>query len=122
MTDTTFTPAWRLAEAVRNGELSPVALVQRCLDRIDAVNPSLNAFVAVRREEALEDAAAVQRRIVAGKRLGPLAGRRGGVKALQDVAGPPATDGSAPVKDQPPAAADAVQVARPRPAVALVTR
>ena len=74
MSVTAFRAAWQLADAVRNGELPPVALVQSCLDRIDALNPTLNAFVALRREEALEDAAALQRVIVAGRRIGPLAG------------------------------------------------
>jgi aspartyl-tRNA(Asn)/glutamyl-tRNA(Gln) amidotransferase subunit A len=119
MTDTAFRAAWQLADAVRNGELSPVALVQSCLDRIDALNPSLNAFVALRREEALEEAAALQKLIVAGKRLGPLAGLPVGVKDLEDVAGLPTTYGSLPFKDYRPAK-DSVQVARLRAAGAIV--
>jgi aspartyl-tRNA(Asn)/glutamyl-tRNA(Gln) amidotransferase subunit A len=119
MTDTAFTPAWRLAEAIRNGELSPVALVQSCLDRIDALNPSVNAFVAVRREDALEDAAALQRRIVAGKRIGPLAGLPVGVKDLEDVAGLPTTYGSVPFEDYRPTC-DSAQVARLKAAGAII--
>ena len=99
MNDPAFSPAWQLAAAVRNGELSPVALVQSCLDRIDALNPSLNAFVALRREEALEKAGALQKLIVASKRFGPLAGLPVGVKDLEDVAGLPITYGSLPSKD-----------------------
>ena len=90
MNDPAFSPAWQLADAVRNGELSPVALVQSCLDRIDALNPSLNAFVALRREGALAEAGALQKEIVAGKRLGPLAGLPVGVKDLEDFSGHPA--------------------------------
>ncbi len=119
MTDTAFTPAWCLAHAVRHGELSPVALVQSCLDRIDALNPSLNAFVAVRRDEALAEAAALQRRIVAGKKLGPLAGLPVGVKDLEDVAGMATTYGSLPFKDYRPVA-DSVQVARLKAADAII--
>jgi Asp-tRNA(Asn)/Glu-tRNA(Gln) amidotransferase A subunit family amidase len=74
MREVAFRAAWQLADAVRNGEFSPVALVRGCLDRIDALNPTRNALVALRREEALEEAAALQRLIVAGKRIGPLAG------------------------------------------------
>jgi len=99
MNDPAFSPARQLADAVRNGELSPVALVQSCLDRIDAVNPSLNAFVALRREGALAEAGALQKEIVAGKRLGPLAGLPVGVKDLGDVAGLPTAYGSLPSKD-----------------------
>lgn len=119
MSDATFTPAWQLAEAIRNGGLSPVALVQSCLDRIDALNPSVNAFVAIRREDALEEAAALQRRIVAGKRLGPLAGLPVGVKDLEDVAGLPTTYGSVPFKDYRPTR-DSVQVARLKAAGAII--
>ena len=90
MNDPAFSPAWQLADAVRNGELSPVALVQSCLDRIDALNPSLNAFVALRREGALAEAGALQKEIVAGKRLGPLAGLPVGGKDLEDFSGHPA--------------------------------
>jgi aspartyl-tRNA(Asn)/glutamyl-tRNA(Gln) amidotransferase subunit A len=114
-----FTPAWQLADAVRNGELSPVALVQSCLDRIDALNPSLNAFVALRRHEALEEASALQKLIVAGKRLGPLAGLPVGVKDLEDVAGLPTTYGSVPFKAYRPAK-DSVQVARLKAAGAII--
>lgn len=119
MKDLAFRPAWQLADAVRNGELSPVALVQSCLDRIDALNPSLNAFVAMRRDEALEEAATLQKLIVAGKRLGPLAGLPVGVKDLEDVAGLPTTYGSRPFKDYRPGR-DSVQVARLRAAGAIV--
>ena len=114
-----YAAAWELAAAIRNGELSPVALVQSCLDRIDALNPSLNAFVALRREEALEEAAALQKLIVAGKRLGPLAGLPVGVKDLEDVAGLPTTYGSVPFKDYRPAK-DSVQVVRLKAAGAII--
>ncbi len=119
MTDTAFRSAWELAYAIRHGEISPVGLVQSCLDRIDAVNPSLNAFVALRREEALAEAVALQKQIVVGKRLGPLAGVPVGVKDLEDVAGLPTTYGSLPFRDYRPAA-DSVQVARLKAAGAII--
>ncbi|MEO6025892.1 MAG: amidase, partial [Candidatus Binatia bacterium] len=119
MTDTAFRAAWQLADAIRNGELSPVSLVQSCLNRIDAVNPSLNAFVALRRDEALAEAAALQKLIVAGKRIGPLAGLPVGVKDLEDVAGLPTTYGSLPFRDYRPTE-DSVQVARLKAAGAII--
>ena len=119
MTDTAFRAAWQLADAIRNGELSPVSLVQSCLDRIDALNPSLNAFVALRRDEALAEAAALQKLIVAGKRIGPLAGLPVGVKDLEDVAGLPTTYGSLPFRDYRPTV-DSVQVARLKAAGAII--
>ncbi len=119
MNDLAFRPAWQLAEDVRHGRLSPTALVQSCLSRIDALNPTLNAFVALRRDDALEEAAALQRAIVAGKRLGPLAGLPVGVKDLEDVAGLPTTYGSVPFKDYRPVK-DSVQVARLKAAGAII--
>jgi aspartyl-tRNA(Asn)/glutamyl-tRNA(Gln) amidotransferase subunit A len=119
MSDKAFSPAWELAAAIRNGELSPVSLVQSCLDRIDALNPRLNAFVALRREEALEEAVALQKQIVAGKRLGPLAGLPVGVKDLEDVAGLATTYGSVPFRNYRPTK-DSVQVSRLRAAGAII--
>jgi amidase len=59
MSDLLFRPASELAGLVRDGELSARELVQASLDRIDAVNPELNAFVDVFDEEALAAADAI---------------------------------------------------------------
>lgn len=80
-----FRPATELAGMVRSGEVSSRELVQASLDRIEAVNPEINAFVDVFAEEALAAADAVKpgddrpfagvptavknNRAVAGKRL-----------------------------------------------------
>jgi amidase len=47
-----------LAEGLRRGDLSSEAVTRAYLDRIDAVNPRLNAVVQVRREPALREARA----------------------------------------------------------------
>jgi amidase len=57
--DLLFRPASELAGLVRDGELSARELVQASLDRIDAVNPELNAFVDVFDEDALAAADAI---------------------------------------------------------------
>ena len=54
-----FRPVTALADAVRSGELSSRELVQTSLDRIEALNPQLNAFVDVFAEEALAEAEAI---------------------------------------------------------------
>jgi amidase len=85
MSDLLFRSATELAELVRAGELSSRELVQASLDRIDALDPELNAFVDVFHEEALAAADAVRpgderpfagvpiaiknNRAIAGKRL-----------------------------------------------------
>ncbi|MDQ3631393.1 MAG: amidase [Actinomycetota bacterium] len=55
-----FRPVTALAAEVRSGELSARELVQASLDRIEALNPQLNAFVDVWAEEALAEAAAIE--------------------------------------------------------------
>jgi amidase len=53
MSDLLFRPASELAGLVRSGELSARELVQASLDRIEALDPELNAFVDVFAEDAL---------------------------------------------------------------------
>jgi amidase len=58
--DLMFRPVGELAGLVRSGSLSARELVQASLDRIEALNPQLNAFVDVFAEEALAEAAEVR--------------------------------------------------------------
>ena len=62
-----------LAAALRAGTLSSVELTTLFLDRIDALNPTLNAFITVDRDGALTAARAADARIAAGT-AGPLTG------------------------------------------------
>ena len=82
-----------LTPLIRAGALSPVDLVRNCFARIDA-RPELNAFIAVFRERALEEARDAEREIKAGRYLGSLHGIPISVKDLVDVAGSPTTAGS----------------------------
>jgi amidase len=58
-TDLLFRPALELAALVRAGKLSARELVEASLERIDALNPELNAFVDVFHDEALAAAVAL---------------------------------------------------------------
>jgi Asp-tRNA(Asn)/Glu-tRNA(Gln) amidotransferase A subunit family amidase len=58
--DLLFRPAGELAGLVRSGEVSARELVQTSLDRIEELNPRLNAFVDVFADEALAAADAVE--------------------------------------------------------------
>ena len=58
--DLLFRPALELAALVRAGELSAHELVAASLERIDALNPELNAFVDVFHDEALAAARAIR--------------------------------------------------------------
>jgi aspartyl-tRNA(Asn)/glutamyl-tRNA(Gln) amidotransferase subunit A len=57
-TEINFSDATRLADLIRTREVSPVEVVQAYLDRIEAVNPKINAIVTLRADEALADAKA----------------------------------------------------------------
>ena len=56
--DLCFTPATDLLRLFRARKASPLEVMQAVLARIDAVNPRLNAYVTLVREEALRAARA----------------------------------------------------------------
>ncbi|MEO1008929.1 MAG: Asp-tRNA(Asn)/Glu-tRNA(Gln) amidotransferase subunit GatA [Planctomycetota bacterium] len=66
--------ALETARAIAAGERSAAAEIRAALDRIDAVQPELNAFVDVFADRALERARAVDAAIASGRPVGPLAG------------------------------------------------
>ena len=78
--------ATKLAELIRIREISPVEVVQAHLDRIEAVNPKINAVVTVA-EGALPAARAAEDAIISGKEVGPLHGVPFSVKDSIDTAG-----------------------------------
>ena len=109
-----------IARQVRRGEVSARETTGHALDRIAALNPSLNAFVAVDGERALEQAAAVDQIVATGGDPGPLAGVPIGVKDNEDAAGYRTTHGSALLAGAPLAVHDSAQVARLRAAGCVV--
>jgi aspartyl-tRNA(Asn)/glutamyl-tRNA(Gln) amidotransferase subunit A len=66
--------ATRLLAMLAAGEVTSVALTQECLDQIHRHDGRVKAFLKVRDERALEQAAAIDARRKAGKPLGRLAG------------------------------------------------
>ena len=74
--------------------MSARELVNAALDRIERVNPQVNAVVHVSRDLAQSQAAEVDRLIASGERLGPLAGVPMTVKDMYEVAGMPSTSGT----------------------------
>lgn len=109
-----------MAGRVRSGEVSPVEMVEATLASIDRLNGDLNAFVSLRAEEALEEAAAMADEIAAGRDPGPLAGLPVGIKDMSDVAGMVTTFGSRLHESDPPAETDCPEVAALRSAGAIV--
>jgi Asp-tRNA(Asn)/Glu-tRNA(Gln) amidotransferase A subunit family amidase len=109
-----------LAEQVAARTISARELVGHALAQIEEHDPSINAFVAVDPEGALEQAALLDERLVAGEEVGPLTGIPIGVKDLEDAAGFPTTYGSAVYAEAVPAVADSVLVERLRAAGCIV--
>lgn len=102
--------ATRLAELVRNRELSPVEIVKAHLDRIEAVDPTINAIVTVA-EGALAAAKAAEDAVMAGEVLGPLHGVPFTAKDSIDTAGVLTQRGSPIFRGRMPTQ-DATSVAR----------
>ena len=93
-----------LGRAIRARELSAVAITEHFLDRIDALEPRLGAFMVTCRDRALAQARAADEQIGAGIDLGPLHGVPYVAKDLYDVAGLPTTAGTRLLADNVPAA------------------
>ena len=83
-----------LAPKLKERELSPVEVTQACLDRIEATEPALNAYVRVLADEALTAARRAETEIGAGDWRGPLHGVPVAIKDLYDLEGVPTTSSS----------------------------
>jgi aspartyl-tRNA(Asn)/glutamyl-tRNA(Gln) amidotransferase subunit A len=97
-------PASAMAAAIKRKKLSPVEVVKAVLDRIERVNPSLNAFVTLTPEQALRDARAAERLLAKkGAKLGPLHGVPFSTKDLVITKGVRTTFGTRLYADNVPA-------------------
>ncbi|MGW3121883.1 amidase [Streptomyces sp. NPDC001107] len=105
------------ARALADGEATSRALVEQALARIEATQPTLNAFRIVRAEAALAEADAADGQLAAGVRK-PLLGVPVAVKDDMDVAGEPTAFGCD--GEFPPVAEDGEAVRRLRAAGAVV--
>ena len=92
--DLVFRSARELQGLLRRGELSARELVQVQLDRIEQVNPAVNAVVSLRAEEALAEAHAADELHAAGAELGQLHGLPLAHKDTHATAGIRTTSGS----------------------------
>lgn len=108
-----------LAAAIRRKKVSPVEVVRAVLERIDRLNPHLNAYVTLTPEQALRDARAAERAL--GKRgatVGPLHGVPFSTKDLVITKGVRTTFGTRFYADNVPTE-DAPMVARMKAAGAI---
>jgi aspartyl-tRNA(Asn)/glutamyl-tRNA(Gln) amidotransferase subunit A len=86
--------AAQVAAAVAGGQVSAAEVTQAHLDRIEAVEPAVHAFLHVASEQALAAARAVDERRAAGQPLGPLAGVPLALKDVFTTTDMPTTCGS----------------------------
>ena len=108
--DICYADATELAEQIRSRALSPVEVVRAHLERIEAVNPRLNAIVALV-DGAMERAREAEAAITRGEVWGPLHGVPFTVKDCVDTEGVRTTRGSKLFEDHVPEA-DATVVKR----------
>ena len=113
------TDALTLAQRIRTKQVSPVAVVDAVLERIEALQPTVNAFITVTADEAREAARRAEAAVMAGEPLGPLHGVPFSVKDLLFTRGGRTTMGSRIFADQVPGE-DAVPVRRLREAGAIL--
>jgi len=111
--------ATRLAEAVRHREIASRELLSLALDRIERINPKLNAVVTLDVERAAAQAAAADDVTAHGESTGPLHGLPITVKDALETAGLRSTGGATELTDHVPVV-DAPAVARLRAAGAIV--
>jgi Asp-tRNA(Asn)/Glu-tRNA(Gln) amidotransferase A subunit family amidase len=79
--------ASRIAAEIRAKSVSPVEVARTHLERIDRLNPKLNAFVDFQAERVLQQARDAEKAVMRGDELGSLHGVPISIKASIDVTG-----------------------------------
>ena len=108
-----------VAALIRFGDVSAVELTRLMLERIEKMNGSLNAFITVTAELALEQAAQADLELAEGRDRGPLHGIPVAIKDLIDTRGVLTTGGSKHYENRVPES-DATVVTRLREAGAVM--
>ena len=97
-----YTPAVRLAEMIRRKEVSAVEVTETVLDRLETLNPKLNAVCTLTAEQALDQARAADQALADGAALGPLHGVPVTIKDLHMTKGVRTMGGSHIFADRVP--------------------
>jgi aspartyl-tRNA(Asn)/glutamyl-tRNA(Gln) amidotransferase subunit A len=108
-----------LAQSRREKRTSPIDALTACLERIERLQPQLNAFITITAESVVEDALAAEHDIAQGRWKGFLHGIPIGVKDFFDTVGVPTTAAFEHFKDRIPAR-DAAPVTKLRDAGAII--
>lgn len=91
-----------ISTLVRARKVTPRELVRECIERIERLNPTVNAFITVLEEPALAAAEQAERDIAAGRWKGPLHGIPVAAKDFFDTAGIRTTAAFAPFEKRVP--------------------
>jgi amidase len=111
--------AVELRRRIGRKEVSPVAVLEACIERIGSIDPAVNAIAATDYARARQQAEAAERAVLRGEELAALHGLPIGVKDLSDTEGLLTSYGSPLYRDHVPRQ-DAVMVARLRKAGAVI--
>jgi amidase len=90
--DLCYTPAIKLREMIRNKVISPIEVVTTFMNRIEKINPTINAYCTLVPEMALQSAKDAESAIMKGSGVGPLTGIPVSIKDVNPVAGVRTTD------------------------------
>lgn len=107
------------AQQIRHGQITPLDLVERCLEQIHVYERQVRAWVMVDEEGAYRAARQLGELAARGEPMGPLHGIPIGIKDIIDVEGWPTRCGS-PLREDHRAVADAPVVAGLRKAGAII--
>ncbi|MCL6641626.1 MAG: amidase, partial [Candidatus Rokubacteria bacterium] len=88
-----WTPATELARLIRTKAVSPVEVVRATLERIERLDPALNAFATLTPERSLAAARRAEEAVLRGGPLGPLCGVPYSIKDLTLTRGVRTTSG-----------------------------
>jgi Asp-tRNA(Asn)/Glu-tRNA(Gln) amidotransferase A subunit family amidase len=111
--------AVELRRRIGTKEISPVELLEACIERIGTIDPAINAIAATGYARAREEARAAEAAVLRGDDLGRLHGLPTGIKDLSDTEGLLTTHGSPLYRDHVPKS-DAAMVALVRKAGAII--
>ncbi len=114
-----FLTATELSEKIRSREVSPVEATEAYLERIDALNPTLNSYITVMADEAMAAAQEAEASIASGGYLGPMHGVPVAIKDQFLTRGVLTTAGSNVLRDFVPEE-DATVVTRLKEAGAVI--
>ncbi|WP_134701546.1 amidase [Ammoniphilus sp. YIM 78166] len=91
-----------ISNLIQQKQVSPVEVTSACIERINRLNPKLNAFITISEEKALDQARRLEQELMDGHSRSPLHGIPIGLKDLINTSGIRTTMGSKIYKDHVP--------------------